>query len=79
MIARSATPPAREAGAFKGRRCHPHGLAAIEIARPRQVLARLSPRTGRACGIEIGAGWRGGGRVKGQGYVGLTLAHPDIG
>ena len=32
MIARSATPPAREAGAFKGRRCHPHGLAAIEIA-----------------------------------------------
>jgi hypothetical protein len=30
-------------------------------------------------GIEIGAGWRSGGRVTGQEYVGLTLAHPDIG
>ena len=62
MIARSATPPARETGAFKGQRHHPHGLAGVEIACPRQALARLSPRTGRVSGIEIGVGRGGGGR-----------------
>jgi hypothetical protein len=29
--------------------------------------------------VEIGAGWSDAGQVKGQDYVGLNLAHPDIG
>jgi len=47
MIARSATPPVRKPASSRAGAANPQGLAAIEIARPRQALARLSPRTGR--------------------------------
>ena len=79
MIACSATSPARKPAPS---RASADTLTASPPSRS-PVRDKPSPAYRRArdgaCGIEIGAGWRGGGQGQRQDDVGLTLAHPDIG
>ena len=79
MIARSATSPARKPAPSRA------GAVTLPASPPSRSPGRDKPspayrraRDGTS-GIEIGAGWRGGGQGQRQDDVGLALAHPDIG
>ena len=69
-----------ETGAFKGQLRTLNLRADIELVPVRDKPSPAYPDYRVvASGIELGAGWNNVGQVKGQEYVGLTLAHPDIG
>ena len=69
-----------ETGAYKGELRTLNVRTDIEIL---PVVDKASPAYPdfrvTAAGIDIGAGWLNVGQVSGQPYIGLTLAHPDIG
>ena len=69
-----------ETGAFRGQLRTTNIRADIEILPvPDKASASYPDYRVVASGVEIGAGWANVGQVRGQKYVGLTLAHPDIG
>ena len=69
-----------ETGAFKGQLRTLNIRADIEILPVRDKASPSYPDFRVvAAGVEIGAGWLNVGQTSGQQYVGLNLAHPDIG
>ena len=69
-----------ETGAFKGNLRTLHVRCDIEIV---PVPDKASPNHPDyrvlSGGVDLGGGWLNIGEVSGREYIGLTLAHPDLG
>ncbi len=69
-----------ETGAFKGELRTTRVRADIEIV-PVQDKPSANHPDYRVLsnGVDLGAGWLNIGQISGREYIGLTLAHPDLG